>query len=231
LVRHPPSCGWSLYGAPWLQPTAISGKSFRPANRKNRPNPLPPAATGCLRRSMVRRGSTVRVRQRALQKRRKSGLSPSAELARAPVCGGYGAVHGAFSSETLLDGLTAACAIAFLRRAVAWFDEHGVDVRAVMTDNGSAYVAHASGPPSPSSTSASCGSVPTGHATTARPSASSRRCSTNAPTPAPRQLRRTHLSAAALPRALQLPTTTRLPRQTASGHKAEQPRWELHLGR
>jgi transposase InsO family protein len=59
------------------------------------------------------------------------------------VCGGYGAVHGAFSSETLLDGLTAACAIAFLRRAVAWFDEHGVDVRAVMTDNGSAYVAHA----------------------------------------------------------------------------------------
>ncbi len=30
--------------------------------------PLPPAATGCLRRSMVRRGSTVRVRQRASMK-------------------------------------------------------------------------------------------------------------------------------------------------------------------
>jgi hypothetical protein len=50
--------------------------------------------------SMVRRGSTVRVRQRALQKPRKSRLSPSAELARAPVCGGYGALYGAFSSET-----------------------------------------------------------------------------------------------------------------------------------
>jgi hypothetical protein len=37
-------------------------------------------------------GSTVRVRQRALQKPRKSRLSPSAELARTPVCVGYGAV-------------------------------------------------------------------------------------------------------------------------------------------
>jgi hypothetical protein len=50
-------------------------------------------------RECVRRGSTVRVRQRALQKPRKSRLSPSAELARAPVCGEYGAVYGAFSSE------------------------------------------------------------------------------------------------------------------------------------
>src|SRR5947207_12377895 len=42
-----------------------SGNSTGPRNRKNKLNPLPPAATGCLRRSMVRRGSTVRVRQRA----------------------------------------------------------------------------------------------------------------------------------------------------------------------
>jgi transposase InsO family protein/transposase len=42
----------------------------------------------------------------------------------------------------VLDDLTAACAIAFLRRAVAWFGERGVDVRAVMSDNGSCYVAH-----------------------------------------------------------------------------------------
>lgn len=35
----------------------------------------------------------------------------------------------------VLDDLTAACAIAFLRRAVAWFAERGVRVRAVMTDN------------------------------------------------------------------------------------------------
>src|SRR4029453_13891332 len=47
---------------------------------------------------MVRRGSTVRVRQRALQKSRKSPPFLSRELARAPVCSGYGAVHGAFRS-------------------------------------------------------------------------------------------------------------------------------------
>ena len=58
---------WSLYGAPWLQRAATSGKSGELANRENKPNPLPPAATGCLRSSMVRRGSTVRVRQRALR--------------------------------------------------------------------------------------------------------------------------------------------------------------------
>ena len=42
-----------------------------------------------------------------------------------------------------LDDLTAACAIAFLRRAVAWFAERGVRIHAVMTDNGSCYTAHA----------------------------------------------------------------------------------------
>ena len=35
----------------------------------------------------------------------------------------------------LLDDLTAACAVTFLRRAVAWFAERGVQVRAVMSDN------------------------------------------------------------------------------------------------
>jgi transposase InsO family protein len=43
----------------------------------------------------------------------------------------------------VLDDLTAVCAIGFLRRALAWFAERGVRVRAVMTDNGSAFVAHA----------------------------------------------------------------------------------------
>jgi transposase InsO family protein/transposase len=42
----------------------------------------------------------------------------------------------------VLDDLTAACAIAFLRRAVAWYAARGVTVRAVMTDNGSCYIAH-----------------------------------------------------------------------------------------
>lgn len=43
----------------------------------------------------------------------------------------------------VLPTLTASCAVAFLHRALAWFREHGVEVTAVMTDNGSAYKAHA----------------------------------------------------------------------------------------
>ena len=50
--------------------------------------------------------------------------------------------HSRLAYAEVLDDLTAACAIAFLRRATAWFAERGVAVRAVMTDNGSAYVAH-----------------------------------------------------------------------------------------
>jgi transposase InsO family protein len=42
----------------------------------------------------------------------------------------------------ILDDLTAACATAFLRRAVAWYAARGVQVRAVMSDNGSCYIAH-----------------------------------------------------------------------------------------
>jgi transposase InsO family protein len=43
----------------------------------------------------------------------------------------------------VLDGLTAKCAVSFLRHAVAWFAGRGVQIRAVMTDNGACYVAHA----------------------------------------------------------------------------------------
>jgi len=42
----------------------------------------------------------------------------------------------------VLDDLTAVCAISFLRRAVDWYAARGVRVRAVMSDNGSAYTAH-----------------------------------------------------------------------------------------
>src|SRR5437867_2362434 len=47
---------------------------------------------------MVRRGSTVRVRQRALQKSCTAGLFFSAVLARFAACGRYGALYGAFRS-------------------------------------------------------------------------------------------------------------------------------------
>jgi len=51
--------------------------------------------------------------------------------------------HSRLAYAEVLDGLTAACATAFLHRAVAWFAERGVQIRAVMSDNGSAYAAHA----------------------------------------------------------------------------------------
>jgi hypothetical protein len=62
---------------------------------------LPPVATSCVRAWMVRRGSTVRVRQRAPQERRTSALFCSARLAPERTCGGYGAVYGAFRFEVL----------------------------------------------------------------------------------------------------------------------------------
>jgi transposase InsO family protein len=51
--------------------------------------------------------------------------------------------HSRLVYAEVLDDLTAKCAIAFLGRAIAWFAERGVQVQAVMTDNGSCYVAHA----------------------------------------------------------------------------------------
>jgi transposase InsO family protein len=50
--------------------------------------------------------------------------------------------HSRLAYAEVLDDLTSDCAIAFLRRALAWFAERGVHVQAVMTDNGSCYIAH-----------------------------------------------------------------------------------------
>ena len=57
---------WSVYGAQQAQPVASTGKPAGRRNRRNKPNLLPWVAIGCRGRQMVRRGSTVRVRQRAL---------------------------------------------------------------------------------------------------------------------------------------------------------------------
>lgn len=51
--------------------------------------------------------------------------------------------HTRLAYAEVLPTLTARDAVAFLRRAVAWFRGRGVVIRAVMSDNGSAYVAHA----------------------------------------------------------------------------------------
>ena len=51
--------------------------------------------------------------------------------------------HTRLAYAEVLPTLTARDAVGFLRRAVAWFRERGVAIRAVMSDNGSAYIAHA----------------------------------------------------------------------------------------
>jgi Integrase core domain len=51
--------------------------------------------------------------------------------------------HSRLAYAEVLPTLRASCAIGFLKRAVAWFADRGVVVRAVMTDNGSTYLAHA----------------------------------------------------------------------------------------
>ena len=51
--------------------------------------------------------------------------------------------HTRLAYAEVLPTLTARCATAFLRRAVKWFAGRGVEIKAVMTDNGSAYIAHA----------------------------------------------------------------------------------------
>lgn len=51
--------------------------------------------------------------------------------------------HSRLAYAEVLEGLDADCAVAFLRRAVAWFAERGVKIRAVMSDNGSCYVSDA----------------------------------------------------------------------------------------
>jgi transposase InsO family protein len=51
--------------------------------------------------------------------------------------------HSRLAYAEVLDALTADAAIAFLRRARAWFAERGIQIERVMTDNGSAYVSHA----------------------------------------------------------------------------------------
>jgi transposase InsO family protein len=51
--------------------------------------------------------------------------------------------HTRLAYAEVLPTLTARDAIAFLRRGLAWFRQRGVVIRAVMSDNGPAYVAHA----------------------------------------------------------------------------------------
>jgi DNA-binding MarR family transcriptional regulator len=63
VVRVDNFFGWSLYGAPWLQPAAINGKSSSRPTRENKRKPLRCVATGCRQKYMVRRAGTGRPRE------------------------------------------------------------------------------------------------------------------------------------------------------------------------
>jgi hypothetical protein len=75
-----------------MEPRGCNGwqpvESDRGEKPQNKRKPLPWAATGCREERMVRRGSTVRVRQRASQKRCKSALLLFRDLAITPSCSG-----------------------------------------------------------------------------------------------------------------------------------------------
>lgn len=61
---------------------------------------------------------------------------------------GYAFIHTAVDDHSrvayseILDDEKAATAVGFWRRARLWFDGHGVDIKAVLTDNGSCYRSH-----------------------------------------------------------------------------------------
>src|SRR5262249_22144447 len=50
--------------------------------------------------------------------------------------------HTRLAYAEVMPALTARCAIEFLLRGRAWFAQRGVEIKAVMSDNGSAYAAH-----------------------------------------------------------------------------------------
>ena len=89
---------------PLLEPVVATGGNrlqIAPATiGESKRDPLPWVATGCRKERVVRRGSTVRVRKRTLQKRRTLVLSRSGRLAPGRTCGGSGALYGAFSSRS-----------------------------------------------------------------------------------------------------------------------------------
>lgn len=113
---------------------------------------------------------------------------------------------------------------------MAWFATHGVKIRAVMTDNGPCYKAHEH--------RAAVRELGLRHLRIRpyRPRTNGK-AERFIPDAARRmglrthlwQLSRAHRGAAIVPRALQLQTPTRLPRQEGTGYEVEQPRWELHL--
>jgi transposase len=146
---------------------------------------------------------------------------------------GYEFVHAMVDDHSRLayaevfqgKGENARQAIAFLRRGLAFFKAHRVQVERVMSDNGSGYISKAH--------AIACQALGVRHTRTRpgrpRTNGKNRTLHPNAAQrmglrPHLRQLNRTNRRPAPLPRPLQLPPTTRLPRQTAAGDATEQRR-------
>src|SRR5437870_3990774 len=65
IVTRANARSWSIYGAERGQPAANGRKPIRPDNGSNKPSRSRRRRTATVQDLMVRRGSTVRVRQRA----------------------------------------------------------------------------------------------------------------------------------------------------------------------
>ena len=133
--------------------------------------------------------------------------------------------HSRVAYAELLDDLTAACAIAFLRRGVAWFAERGVARPG--GDERQRLLLHR--PPIRRRARPARPQTPPDQALPPEDKRQSRAADPDTPTrmglrPPLRQLTRTSRRPRPLPRPLQLPTTTRQPQPPATGLETEQPR-------
>jgi hypothetical protein len=139
--------------------------------------------------------------------------------------------HSRLVYAEVLPTLKASCAIDFLRWAVSWFAPRDVQVRAVMSDNGSACVAHAyRSALTELGLRATCASAPTDRAPTAR----QRFIQTLANEWAYERIygssAKTNCGTASVPGALQLQRSTRLPRPPTARITTDERPQELQLG-
>src|SRR4051812_27506838 len=137
-------------GSLWLQRIGLGKRSrlepLQPANRYERRHP------GELVHVDIKK--LARISSRGAGHRVLGVASRQSQYARKVAgrktrCTGYEYLHVMIDDHSRLayaevcEQLSASCAVAFLRRAVAWFAARGVTIRAVMSDNGGCYVATA----------------------------------------------------------------------------------------
>jgi transposase InsO family protein len=115
-------------------------------NRLSRLEPLEPANRYCRRHP----GELIHLDIKVLGRFTKPGKRVLGQgTGRRSYRAGWEAVHVAVDDTSrlayveVLPNQTAKVTVAFLERAIAWFADHGVVVKELLTDNGSAYVSDA----------------------------------------------------------------------------------------